>query len=119
RGIREAANAAKSVEERERARRVADLRTALRDGLVYVDYHPIVWADSGETYGYEALARGTMRSLRSPEVMFEVAEQADLLWELSRLCRRRAVEGMREHLRGEELLFMNVDPHDFADPQFD
>ncbi len=119
RGIREAANAAKSVEERERARRVDDLRTALREGLVYVDYHPIVWASSGEIFGFEALARGRMRSLRSPEVMFEVAEHADLLWELSRLCRTRAIEGMRLRLEPGQLLFLNVDPQDFADPQFD
>ena len=118
RGIREAANAAKSVEERERGRRVADLRSSLRDRGVYIDYHPIVVADTGEIFGYEALARGVMRSLRSPEVMFEVAAEADLIWELSRLCRSRAIEGMQSRLRGDELLFLNVDPHDFADPAF-
>src|SRR4029077_2477586 len=42
RGIREAANASRSIEERERARRVADLRSSLRDRGVYIDYHPIV-----------------------------------------------------------------------------
>ena len=118
RGIREAANAAKSVEEREKARKVTDLRTSLRDRLVYVDYHPIVRADSGRIFGYEALARGVMRSLRSPEVMFEVAAEADLIWELSRLCRGRALEGMGTRLGPDELLFLNVDPHDFADPAF-
>ncbi len=118
RGIREAANAAKGIEERERARKVDDLRTSLRDQLVYVDYHPIVRASTGEVFGYEALARGTMRSLRSPEVMFEVAEEADLVWELSRLCRTRAIEGMRARLDEGQLLFLNVDPHDFADPAF-
>lgn len=118
RGLREAANASRSVEERERARRVDDLRASLRDQLVYVDYHPIVRTDTGDVFGYEALARGTLRSLRSPEVMFEVAAEADLVWELSRLCRQRAVEGMRRRLRPGELLFLNVDPHDFADPAF-
>jgi EAL domain-containing protein (putative c-di-GMP-specific phosphodiesterase class I) len=118
RGIREAANAAKSVEERERGRRVADLRSSLRDRGVYIDYHPIVVTDTQEIFGYEALARGVMRSLRSPEVMFEVAAEADLIWELSRLCRSRAIEGMQSRLRGDELLFLNVDPHDFADPDF-
>ncbi|GJG88129.1 hypothetical protein tb265_33100 [Gemmatimonadetes bacterium T265] len=118
RGIREAANAAKSVEQRERARKVADLRTSLRDRLVYVDYHPIVEAATKRVFGYEALARGRMRSLRSPEVMFEVAAEADLLWELSRLCRTRAVEGMHDHMADGELLFLNVDPQDFADPEF-
>ena len=118
RGIREAANAAKSVEERERARKVADLRTALRDRDVYVDYHPIVRADTQEVFGYEALARGVPRSLRSPEVMFEVAAEADLIWELSRLCRSRAIEGMAKQIAAGQLLFLNVDPHDFSDPEF-
>lgn len=118
RGIREAANASRSIEERERARRVADLRTSLRDRGVYVDYHPIVVTETKEIFGYEALARGVMRSLRSPEVMFDVAAEADLVWELSRLCRSRAIEGIGTRLQGKELLFINVDPHDFNDPAF-
>src|SRR5690606_1078967 len=56
---------------------------------------------------------------RSPEVMFDIAAHADLLWELGRLCRQQAVEGMDSVLQDGELLFINVDPHDFADPQFD
>ena len=118
RGIREAANASRSIETRERARRVADLRTSLRDRSVYVDYHPIVVTETREIFGYEALARGVMRSLRSPEVMFDVAAEADLVWELSRLCRSRAIEGIETRLRPNELLFLNVDPHDFNDPAF-
>ncbi|MDB4875450.1 MAG: hypothetical protein JWM41_1896 [Gemmatimonadetes bacterium] len=118
RGIREAANASRSIEERERGRRVADLRSSLRDRGVYVDYHPIVVTDTREIFGYEALARGVMRSLRSPEVMFDVAAEADLIWELSRLCRSRAIEGIETRLRPNELLFLNVDPHDFSDPAF-
>lgn len=118
RGIREAANAARSTEQRERARKVADLRASLRERGVYVDYHPIVHADTEVIFGYEALARGVKRALRSPEVMFEVAEEADLIWELSRLCRSRALEGLESHLREGESLFINVDPHDFNDPLF-
>jgi EAL domain-containing protein (putative c-di-GMP-specific phosphodiesterase class I)/GGDEF domain-containing protein len=118
RGIREAANAARSVEERERARRVADLKQLLHERSVFIEYHPIIVADSGEVFGYEALARGVMRSLRSPEVMFEVAADADLLWELSRLCRSRALEGARGLITSDRLLFLNVDPHDFTDPGF-
>jgi EAL domain-containing protein (putative c-di-GMP-specific phosphodiesterase class I)/GGDEF domain-containing protein len=118
RGIRDAANASRSIEERERGRRVADLRSSLRDRGVYIDYHPIVVTDTLEIFGYEALARGVMRSLRSPEVMFDVAAEADLIWELSRLCRSRAIEGIETRLRPNELLFLNVDPHDFSDPAF-
>lgn len=118
RGIREAAQAARSVEHRERTRKVADLKTTLREGAVYIEYHPIVVTETAEVYGYEALARGSLRGLRSPEVMFSVAEEANLIWELSRLCRRRAIEGIQSNLGPGELLFLNIDPHDFRDPTF-
>ncbi|HEX6370571.1 MAG TPA: EAL domain-containing protein [Longimicrobium sp.] len=118
RGIREAAQAARSVESRERARKVAGLKETLREGAVYIVYHPIVVTETREVFGYEALARGVHRALRSPEVMFGVAEEANLIWELSRLCRRKAIEGMEEQLEPEHLLFINIDPHDFRDPTF-
>jgi len=118
RGIREAADASKSLEHRDQAKRVSDLRETLRTKGLYIEYHPIVVADTQKIFGYEALARGTIRSMRNPEMMFQVAAQADLIWDLSRLCRDRAVEGMAELLKDGELLFMNVDPTDFADPSF-
>ena len=83
-----------------------------------IEYHPVVEVASGRVIGYEALARGTRRGLRSPELLFALAEEADLLWELSRLCRRRALEGMDRALAPDQLLFLNVDPLDFRDPSF-
>jgi EAL domain-containing protein (putative c-di-GMP-specific phosphodiesterase class I)/GGDEF domain-containing protein len=118
RGIREAAAAARGVEHRERTRKVEDLKQTLRDGAVYIAYHPIVVTETREVFAYEALARGTNRALRSPEVLFGVAEEANLIWELSRLCRKRAVEGMETQLEPHQLLFINIDPHDFRDPTF-
>lgn len=118
RGIREAAAAARGVESRERSRKVADLKETIREGAVYIVYHPIVVTETKEIYGYEALARGQRRGLRSPEVLFGVAEEANLIWELSRLCRRKAVEGMDTHLSPDQFLFINIDPHDFRDPTF-
>jgi EAL domain-containing protein (putative c-di-GMP-specific phosphodiesterase class I)/GGDEF domain-containing protein len=118
RGIREAAQAARSVEHRERSRKVTDLKTMLREGAVEIEYHPIVVTETQEVYGFEALARGGIRGMRSPEVMFGVAEEANLIWELSRLCRRRAIEGIPSHLGPDQFLFLNIDPHDFRDPTF-
>lgn len=118
RAIREAADAARSAEEWERIRKIADLKATLREGAVFMEYHPIIVAQTEKIYGYEALARGTRRSLRSPEVLFEVAEEANLVWELSRLLRQRAVQGILPHLGQDQCLFLNVDPHDFDDPVF-
>jgi EAL domain-containing protein (putative c-di-GMP-specific phosphodiesterase class I) len=118
RAVREAAGAAKSVEQRERLLRIGELKASIRERAIYVDYHPIVVAASGDVFGYEALARGVRRGLRRPEVMFETAAEANLIWELSRLCRATALEGL-SRLGPGQLLFLNVDPHDFADPDFD
>jgi EAL domain-containing protein (putative c-di-GMP-specific phosphodiesterase class I)/GGDEF domain-containing protein len=118
RGIREAAQAARGAEEWERSRKVADLKQTIREGAVFIEYHPIIVTQTEQIYGYEALARGVHRELRSPEVLFEVAEEANMIWELSRLLRRRAVEGMINDLLDGQYLFLNIDPHDFDDPTF-
>ena len=118
RGIREAAQAARGAEEWERSRKVADLKSTIREGAVFIEYHPIIVTNTEEIYGYEALARGVHRDLRSPEVLFEVAEEANMIWELSRLLRRRAVEGILSDLKDGQYLFLNIDPHDFDDPAF-
>lgn len=118
RGIREATQAARGVEHRERMRKIDDLKRTLREGAVYIEYHPIVVTDTQAVYGYEALARGKLRALRSPQVLFGVAEEANLLWELSRLCRQRAIEGIDSQMEPDQFLFLNIDPHDFRDPTF-
>jgi len=113
-----AESSSNSVEQREFDRKAADLRETLRTGGLYIDYHPIVITETEEIFGYEALARGTLRSMRRPEVMFEVAGQTDMIWELSRLCRNTAISGMKKRLEKGQLLFINIDPHDFTDPAF-
>jgi EAL domain-containing protein (putative c-di-GMP-specific phosphodiesterase class I)/GGDEF domain-containing protein len=118
RGIREAAQAARGAEEWERTRKISDLKSTIRDGAVFIEYHPIIVTATEEIYGFEALARGVRRELRSPEVLFEVAEEANLVWELSRLLRQRAVSGIYDDLKDGQFLFLNIDPHDFDDPTF-
>jgi EAL domain-containing protein (putative c-di-GMP-specific phosphodiesterase class I)/GGDEF domain-containing protein len=118
RGIREASQAARGAEEWERTRKVADLKSTIRDGAVFIEYHPIIVTQTEEVYGFEALARGIRRELRSPEVLFEVAAEANLVWELSRLLRQRAIDGILPDLRDDQFLFINIDPHDFDDPTF-
>ena len=66
----------------------------------------------------EALGRGEFPGLRSPEVLFQIAQEANLVWELGRLLRRKAVDEIRDRLKPDQFLFLNVDPHDFSDPEF-
>jgi len=118
RGIREATRAARSAEEWERAGKIAHLKATIRERAVFMEYHPIIVTATQEVYGFEALARGRRRELRSPEVLFEVAEEANMLWELSGLLRKCAVEGIIDDLEPNQYLFLDVDPHDFDDPAF-
>ena len=118
RGIREAAQAARGAKEWERSRKISDLKTLLREGAVFMEYHPIIVTATEEVYGYEALARGRRRGLRSPEVLLDVAAEANLTWELSRLLRKRAVAGIVDDLGPDKYLFLNVEPNDFNDPEF-
>jgi EAL domain-containing protein (putative c-di-GMP-specific phosphodiesterase class I) len=118
RGLREAADAARGAEQWERTQKVDDLKATVNEGSVFIEYHPIIITQTGDVYGYEALARGIRRELRSPEVLFEVAAEANLVWELSRLLRKQAIEGIIHRLPADQLLFLNIDPHDFDDPTF-
>lgn len=118
RAIREAAHAARGAMEWERIRKINDLKATLRDEAIFIEYFPIVVTETEQIYGYEALARGTRRELRSPQVLFDVAEEANLIWELTRLLRRRAVDGIYRSLAPDQYLFLNVDPHEFDDPTF-
>ncbi len=76
RGIREASQAARGAKEWERSRKISDLKTLLREGAVFMEYHPIIVTETEEIYGYEALARGRRPGLRSPEVLLDVASEA-------------------------------------------
>src|SRR5690606_38469365 len=80
RGIREAAQAARGAEQWERTRKVTDLKNTIREGAVFIEYHPIIVTATEAIHGFEALARGLRRELRSPEVLFVVADEANLVW---------------------------------------
>lgn len=79
-------------------------------------YQPLVRMGDHSIFAYEALVRCSAEGLRSPHVLFNVAEQSDRIWALSRLLRRKAVEHLAE-LPDDALLFINIHPHDFDDPQ--
>ncbi len=81
-------------------------------------YQPILNLVSPEIIGYEALSRGPKNSAyENPFVMFNIAEETDLLFELDRICRKRSLinaKGIPEGLK----LFINILPSTIQDPEF-
>jgi len=85
---------------------------------IYTMYQPIVDLVSPKIVGYEALSRGPQDSgYENPYVLFSIAEETDLLFELDRICRKRSLvnaQGIPDGLK----LFVNILPSTIHDPEF-
>lgn len=93
--------------------RVLD-RCISREQFIMV-YQPIVRMEDHSILAYEALVRCPQKELRSPHVLFNVAEQGDRIRPLSRLLQRIAACEV-PRLPSETLMFINLHPMDFDDP---
>jgi EAL domain-containing protein (putative c-di-GMP-specific phosphodiesterase class I) len=81
-------------------------------------FQPIMDLQSGGIHGFEALSRGPAGTQQhSPLNLFDAANETDLVFELDRHCRRRALRTARE-LPSPHRLFINVVPASMYDPDF-
>jgi len=81
-------------------------------------FQPVVDLQHGGLLGFEALSRGPVGSPQdTPISMFEAAAQADLVFELDRHCRRRALQTARD-LPAPFRLFVNIVPRSMYDTDF-
>ncbi len=105
----------RGVADRAQRRRLIELITG---GHVYSVYEPIVDAQNLTVFGYEALARGAKDSdMEAPLVLFGLAEDEGLTFQLDCLCRTKAIEGAIDFPSGAKL-FVNIRPSSFHDPAF-
>jgi EAL domain-containing protein (putative c-di-GMP-specific phosphodiesterase class I)/DNA-binding NarL/FixJ family response regulator len=120
RGVKRAQSDATDIVKHDLDRKKSLLRRCLRERRLHTTYQPILAVGRGEPHrvlGYEVLTRGEIEGFTNPQVLYEVAEQSGLVWELSRIIRRLAIEPMTYLAQGE-LLFINMHPADFSDPHF-
>jgi EAL domain-containing protein (putative c-di-GMP-specific phosphodiesterase class I) len=95
-----------------------DLQEVLLADKLSTVFQPVFDLRKGGVLGYEALSRGPAGSVyQMPLRLFEMAERADLVFELDRKCRRRALRSAAK-LPPRAKLFVNVYPSAMYDPEF-
>jgi len=92
---------------------IAQFDKLIDDQVVVPHYQPIVTADTGETIGFEALARSRLFGLDNPKMMFKAAEFFQKEAQLSRLLRTEALR--RSGLTHAQHLFLNTHPAEIHD----
>lgn len=83
-------------------------------------FHPIVRADApADVFAYECLARGRdeQGKIIAPGIMFDIANLADLLFNLDRTCRLAAIAGCVQHAI-DKPIFVNFNPTTIYNPVF-
>ena len=92
------------------------LRELIDAAAVEIAFQPIVDLRTRSAVAFEALARGRHPELSAnPATLLELAEQCDLVLELSRLFARLAVKASTRLPRGAKV-FVNVHARELADP---
>jgi EAL domain-containing protein (putative c-di-GMP-specific phosphodiesterase class I) len=95
-----------------------ELQEVLLTDKLNTVFQPIFELRQRHVLGYEALTRGPAESVyHAPQPLFELAREADLVFELDRKCRRRALASSTG-LPHNAKLFVNVFPSAMYDPEF-
>jgi len=102
--------------ERERQERARDLERVIQERNIRTVYQPVADVQEEKILAYEAFSRGPEGPFERPEYMFEIAYEANLLWQLERRCRVGALAGTRSLPLGS-MLFVNIDPESVFDPE--
>lgn len=94
------------------------LQEIINEKEIYPVYQPIVSLKDGKILGYEALSRISRKTCSfNIEEMFDYAKEMQCLWELEYICRKKALNKIKDVI-GRKKLFLNVDPNIFYDERF-
>jgi EAL domain-containing protein (putative c-di-GMP-specific phosphodiesterase class I) len=109
--MREAKDNAERRETRYRQVLREKLVRSIRDRTIKTLFQPIIDLRDRSIVGYEALSRGPAGTdIENPEVLFELARDFDLVWELQSLCIEN-VRPLLEEVCQRGHLFFNVESH--------
>ncbi|MBA4370164.1 MAG: hypothetical protein C0418_01110 [Coriobacteriaceae bacterium] len=103
-----------AVDAEERKRR---LRAIIDSEQISTLVHPVIDLADMSVVGYEALSRGPEGGeFERPDKLFDAAYDADLVFRLERLCRKKALQAART-MPDRRLMFINIEPEAVADPE--
>ncbi|MBU0481536.1 MAG: EAL domain-containing protein [Proteobacteria bacterium] len=95
-----------------------NLQKIIIEENIHTVFQPIVSLPDLEIIGYEALSRGPEHSeFYTPQLLFVVASECGLSFELDRLCRKIALETIR-HVETDRKIFVNTLTMTIHDPEF-
>jgi EAL domain-containing protein (putative c-di-GMP-specific phosphodiesterase class I) len=109
RGLREAARLVETRETAERLKMIASCRSVLAGRKLHAVFQPVVSIRDQSVVGYEALIRGPQGELERPDVLFAVAQEADMTLELESLCLETIFAKVPRAIMGKKL-FVNASP---------
>jgi EAL domain-containing protein (putative c-di-GMP-specific phosphodiesterase class I)/DNA-binding response OmpR family regulator len=109
--VREAKDSAERRETRYYHSLREKLARAVHARTIRTVFQPLVNLHTRAVLGFEALSRGPAGSeIESPDVIFEIARDFDLIWELERLCIEN-VQPFLPDISRRGYLFFNLESH--------
>ncbi len=109
--VREAKDSAERRETRYYHSMRERLLRTVHDKLITTVFQPVVNLETRSVIGYEALSRGPSGTeLENPEVLFELARDFDLVWDLEALCIQNVMPWL-DDVCSRGYLFFNLESH--------
>lgn len=108
------------AEHSERNRRIQGLETAVRDGEIECHFQPLVDLKTGQTSGFEALARWHRKQegLIQPDQFIGLAEEIGKIMEIGEEVLRKACAAATAWSSPYPFVGVNVSPLQLEDPTF-
>lgn len=102
----------------QRTKKIRALKEIIEQEKINILFQPIVRFQAKSVLGYEALMRGPEGTeLESPELLFDLAREGNLVWQLDRLCRKKILSYAKD-FSNNLTLFLNSSPESIYDPEF-
>jgi EAL domain-containing protein (putative c-di-GMP-specific phosphodiesterase class I)/DNA-binding response OmpR family regulator len=109
--VREAKHNAERRETRYYSAMRERLVRAIRERSISTVFQPVIDLATRDVVGFEALSRGPAGTeIEKPEVMFELARDFDLVWDLESLCIEN-IHPMLAEICSRGYLFFNLESH--------